>query len=131
MTAVNYVLSSFEGNINHRYPTGLKLYLRSTKEIDKENDKLDISVSNSKCIVDHFLSSANKYGWVRLAFMVITATGAKDVFIVAEQIQLASIKEQAHVYFGLQVILNIDIALTIPLTVSDLDNLVGGDAVEI
>ena len=62
MAAANYVLRPFEGNINPRNPTGLKLYLQATKEIDKETDKLDISVSNAKDIVYRFLSLSNKYG---------------------------------------------------------------------
>ena len=41
---INYVLIQFEGNINHVDTTGLRLYLRSTKKIDKEAEKLDISV---------------------------------------------------------------------------------------
>ena len=41
---INYVLSQFEGNIHSGDPTGIKLYLQATKEIDKEADKLDISV---------------------------------------------------------------------------------------
>ena len=49
-----YVLSSFEGNINTGYPTEIKLHLQATKEIDKEAEKLDISVSNAKDIIDHF-----------------------------------------------------------------------------
>ena len=47
MAAVNYVLSPFEGNINTGDPMGIKLDLQVTKEIDKETDKLDISVSNT------------------------------------------------------------------------------------
>ena len=42
IAAVNYVLSPFEGNMNILDPMGLKLYLRETKEIDKENDKIYI-----------------------------------------------------------------------------------------
>ena len=60
--AVNYVLSSFEGNINPGYPQGLKLYLQETREIDKESDKLNISVSNTKAIIDYFISLSDKYG---------------------------------------------------------------------
>ena len=45
MATVNYVLSSFEGNIYPGYPTGLKLYLQATKYIDKETKKLDISIT--------------------------------------------------------------------------------------
>ena len=55
---VNYVLSPFEGNINPGDPQGIKPYIRGTKEIDKEDDKLDSSVSNSKGIIDNFLSIA-------------------------------------------------------------------------
>ena len=69
----------FEGNINSGYPTGLKLYLQETREIYKETYKLDISVSNAKDIIDHFLNLSNKYGWGCLAFMVGTSTGAKSI----------------------------------------------------
>ena len=41
---INYVLSQFEVNINPGDPMGIKLYLKSTKEIDKEADKLENSV---------------------------------------------------------------------------------------
>ena len=40
---------------------GIKLYILATKEIYKEADKLDISVSNVKDIIYNFLSLANKY----------------------------------------------------------------------
>ena len=52
--------------------TGDKIYLQATKDIDKEADKLNILVSNDKDSIDHFLSLANKYGWVLIAFMVDT-----------------------------------------------------------
>ena len=42
------MLRPFEGNINIGYPTGLKLYLQEKNEIDKDIDKLDISVSNEE-----------------------------------------------------------------------------------
>ena len=80
MVAVNYVLSLFEGNKNPRYSMGIKLYLQASKCIYKETDKLDISVSNYKHIIDHFLSLADKYGLGRLAFMVVTATGTNNIF---------------------------------------------------
>ena len=41
---VNYAISPVEGNINTGDPYRLKLYLQSTKEIDKHADKLYISV---------------------------------------------------------------------------------------
>ena len=46
--AVNYILCPFEGNINTRYPQRFRPYMKATKEIEKEADKLDISVSNTK-----------------------------------------------------------------------------------
>ena len=67
---VNCVLNPSKGNMNPGDPQGLNLYLQATKEIDKEYDKLDISVSNAKDIIDNFLSLANKYDWGCLAFMV-------------------------------------------------------------
>ena len=78
MTAMNNVLSPFEGNIHFGYPTGVKLYLQATKEIYKETSMLYISVYNSKDILYCTPSSANKYGWGRLAFMVNSGTGAKN-----------------------------------------------------
>ena len=45
--SINYVLSLFEGNINPGDPMGIKLYLQTTNQIDKEYDKLYISVSNA------------------------------------------------------------------------------------
>ena len=62
MAVVNYLLSPFEGNINTEYPTGLKIYLQATKEIDKETEKIYISVLNAKDIIYHFLSLSKKYG---------------------------------------------------------------------
>ena len=53
---VNYMLIPFEGDINSGLPQGLKLNLQEILEIEKGSDKLDISVSNSKVILDHFLS---------------------------------------------------------------------------
>ena len=58
MEDVNYVLIPFEGNINYGYPTGIKLCFQATREIDKETDNLDISVSYTKYIVYHFFSLA-------------------------------------------------------------------------
>ena len=54
----------------------IKIYLQATNEIYKGADKLDISVSNAKDIIDHFLSISSKYVWVRLVFMVDTSAGA-------------------------------------------------------
>ena len=35
---MNYLLSPFEGEINHVDPQEIKFYLQSTKEIDKSSD---------------------------------------------------------------------------------------------
>ena len=51
---VNYVITV--------EPHGIKLYPWETREIEKESDEIDISVSKAKDIIDHFLSLANKYG---------------------------------------------------------------------
>ena len=50
---VNYVISPFEENIDTGDPHGITLYIETTKEKDTEADKLDISVPNSKDIIDH------------------------------------------------------------------------------
>ena len=42
MAAANDTITPFEGKINPVYPTGLKIYLQTTKEIDKETNKIDI-----------------------------------------------------------------------------------------
>ena len=79
---VKYVLSPFEGSINHGDTTGLKLYLQSTKGVYKANYKIYILVSNSKYIIDHLLSIALKCGWGRLAFMVGTNDVPRNIFRV-------------------------------------------------
>ena len=77
---VNNVISPFEGNINTRKPQGITLYIQATREIEKEYDMLDISVSNTKDIIDNFPILENKYGWGRLIFMVNTTEGNKNIF---------------------------------------------------
>ena len=84
MADVNYVIIPYEGNINPGDPTGTNIYLQATKEIYKETDKLDIYFTNSKEIIYHFLSLANKYGWVCLASMVETDTVPNNIFRVVE-----------------------------------------------
>ena len=59
---VNYLLIPSEGNINPREPQVIKIYLQAAREIEKETESLDISLSNAKDIINHFLSPANKYG---------------------------------------------------------------------
>ena len=105
---VNYVIMKFKGYINPGYPQGLKLYLLATKEIEKEFDKLNISVSITKEIIDHFLILARKYCWGRLALMVDTCEGAKNIFRPVDQINLVDIHHRAHRYFGLTGIGNVE-----------------------
>ena len=50
--------------------------------MDKETDKLDVSVSNTKDIIEHFLRLSNKHVWVSHAFVVNNGTGEKNVFRV-------------------------------------------------
>ena len=45
---INYVLKPFEGNINPKYPMGIKLYIQETNKIDEETNKLDISLKIAK-----------------------------------------------------------------------------------
>ena len=66
------------------------------KEIDKEADKLDISVSNSKDIIDHYLSLAEKYGWGCLKFMVDTGAGDKNILWQVDNIKMVYMHHQAH-----------------------------------
>ena len=40
MAAVNYVLITFEGNINPGYPKGIKLYLQA-KKVDRQINRQD------------------------------------------------------------------------------------------
>ena len=79
---VNYLLKPFAGNKNNGDTTRIKLYLQSTKEVDKEFVKLDIPVSNSKDIIYHFLSISKKYVWGHLASVVKTGAGTKNIFRV-------------------------------------------------
>ena len=131
MVDISYVLCPFEGNINSRYPTGIKIYIQLTKEIEK-NDKLDISFSNAKDIIDHFLSLNKNCGWVYLAFRVGTVSGQNNIFRVIKKINLADIYQQARGYFGLMGIRNIDISpLTSLLEVSVLKSLADIDVIEI
>ena len=93
---VKYMLIPFKGNLNCLYPKGIKIYLQATKEIYKEAYKLDISVSNTKYIIDHFISLANKYGWGSLALMADTGAGANNIFPQVDQIHISDIHHQSH-----------------------------------
>ena len=131
IASVNYVLRPFEGNINPGDPKAIKIYPQATKGIDKESYKLDISVSNSKEVIDQFLSLADKYVWGCLSFMLNTVTDANSIFKVVYQIQIADMRVQAFGYFGLQGIVNVNQFLPNSLTVLSLKNLAGGNVIEI
>ena len=118
---VNYMLRTFEGNINTGYLKEIKLYLQEIKGIYKESDKLYISISNDKYVIDHFISLVKKYRWGRLAFMVETGAGPNNIFSQVEKINILDIYNKAHGYFGLQGIGNVgNNVLPNPLVVSDL-----------
>ena len=59
---VNYILRPFELRTNPRDPQGMDIYLQEARKIEKYTDKLDISVLNTKTIVENFLIIANKHG---------------------------------------------------------------------
>ena len=63
--------------------------------------------------------------------MVNTGTGAKNIFTVIEHILLEYIQNNAHGYFGLKVIGNINLVLPNTLKISGLTQLAGGNAIEI
>ena len=63
---VNYVLRPFEGKTITEYPQGDQTLSLSKNQIDKEDDKLDISVSNAKDVLYNFISLAKIYEWVHL-----------------------------------------------------------------
>ena len=69
---------------------------------------MDISVSNFKDIIDYLLRLATKYGSGSLSFMVYTGAVSDNIFQQAEQIQIADMHHQAHRYFGLLGIGNIE-----------------------
>ena len=117
-TVVNYVIIRFEVNKNPGYPQGIKLYIQTTKE----------AISNVKGIIDNFLSLAKKYGWGHLAFMIDTGAGANNIFRQVEQIQISDMHQQAHGYFGLLGIGNVENkVLPKPLAVSGIQNLANND----
>ena len=120
MVPVNYVMSPIEWKINPGDTTRIGIYVRSTKEINKETEKLHISVLNAKDIVYQSLSISNKYGWGRLDFMVNTGTVTMNIFRLVEQIILEAIQNQAHGYFGLIGIVNYVDPFPSPLIVSSI-----------
>ena len=98
----------------------------ATKDIYKESDKLDISVSNSKDDIDRLLGIANKYGWECLALMVNNVAGNNKIFQWVEQIYISGMYNELHGYFVLIGIENVvNIALTNPHVVSDIQTLAG------
>ena len=85
---------------------------------------MDISVSNAKDIIDHFLSLNKKYVQGRLVSMVDTGTDAKNIFWRLDHIKITDMYHQAHGYFGLLGIGNLgNKVLSNLLVVSALQNL--------
>ena len=83
-------------------------------------------VSNSKNIKDHFLSQDKSYDWGRLAFMLDTSAGPKNIFRQVKRNHIADIHYQYHGYFGLLGIKKIGYdALPDRLIVSNLQNVNG------
>ena len=120
---VSFVLGPFEENILTGDQQGLRLYIQATKDIDKESDKIDITVDNYKDIIDHFLSLANKYDWGRLAFMAQNGSDKRNIFWKVDQKNIADIHVQSFGYFALQGIGNINQVLPNPLEVQVLLNI--------
>ena len=92
-----YFIIPSKGNITPGDPQGLKLYIQATKEIYKEADKTDISVSNVEDIIDHFISLVKKYGWESLAFMVKNGVVAKNIFRQVDQLQIVDMHHPSHI----------------------------------
>ena len=63
--------------------------------------------------------------------MANIGAGAKEIFRMVEQIQLADMHIQAFGYFGLQGIGNLNQVLPNSLSVSDLTHISGGNETEI
>ena len=128
---VNYMVSLFEWNINTGDTQEIILYHQATKEIDREYDKSDISVSNAKNTIYHFISLVNKYVWERLGLMVDNDADAKNIFWKVEQIQIVDMHHQPYGYFGLIGIGNVvNQIFKKPFVVSTLQNL-DNDAQEV
>ena len=68
---------------------------------------MDISVSDTKDIIYHFLVPTKKYGWGWVAIFLDTGSGSNNIFRKVEQIKIEDIQHQSHVYFGLIVIGNL------------------------
>ena len=63
--------------------------------------------------------------------MVNTGADANNIFRLVEHIMIEDIKNQAHGYFGLQGIGNVNQILSNPLIVSDITQLAGGNKTKI
>ena len=103
-----------------------QIYLQENNKIEKGFDRLIILVSNSKNIKDHFLSQDKSYDWGRLAFMLDTSAGPKNIFRRVKRNHIADIHYQYHGYFGLLGIKKFGYdALPDRLIVSNLQNVNG------
>ena len=56
----------------------LKLYTQGENDTEKESDNIEVSVSNARDVVDHFIGIANKCGWALSVFRLVTAHGNKN-----------------------------------------------------
>ena len=101
----------------------IKLYLLATRKIDKGSEKLEISVSNVKDIIDLFLSLANNYGRGRIEFMIQTSSSNKRICWKSDQINIMDMHVKLFGYFGLQVIGNVDQVIPNSLVVQALQNI--------
>ena len=98
------------------------IHFQSLKEINKEENKVNISVANAKYVVDHFPGFTKKYGWGRFSFKVTTGYDNKNLFLQTETIVLAEMKTQAW-FFGTVDIGHVVIASPSPLEVQDFPNI--------
>ena len=55
-------------------------FLQATKDIDKESENIEVSVLNTKDVVDNFLGLGKKYGLVHLASSTRTENRGKYIF---------------------------------------------------
>ena len=76
MAVISHVVSLFEGN---GYNQGLKIYLQSIEEVEKDPQNVEVSVSNEK-YGGSFFGLANKYGLLCLSIREATSKRDENVF---------------------------------------------------
>ena len=121
-----FALCQFEQDINPGDSTGLKLYLQATKEIEKEEDCLEVSVSNAKDVLDYFTALASRFGWARLTNRIaVDGDETKSIFKQVESLSVEDLKYQAWGYFSVNGIGNQAGDPPHPLEYDELDDLDG------